>query len=69
MGFGPSTPFVDDTAGLLAHFMAVIADGIQPETSGADHLMTLNLIESIKEAAAKRCAVSPIERARMLRIA
>ena len=41
MGFGPSTPFVDDTAGLLAHFIAVIEDGVESETSGADHLMTL----------------------------
>ena len=66
LGFGPSTPFVDDTAGLLAHFIAVIEEGTEPEPSGADHLLTLNLIESIKEAAENRCTISPIERARLL---
>ena len=69
MGFGPTTPFVDDTARLLAHFVTVIEEGKEPEPSGADHLLTLNLVESIKEAADQRCAVNPIERARMLGIA
>lgn len=68
MGFGPSTPFVDDTAELLAHFVMVIKEGQQPEPNAADHLLTLNLIEAIKEAADKRCAVNPIERAHMLGI-
>ena len=53
MGFGPSTPFVDDTAALLAHFVNVVEEGAAPEPSGADHLMTLNLIECIKEAAGR----------------
>ena len=69
MGIGPSTPFVDDTAELLAHFVTVIEEGRDPSPSGADHLLTLNLIESIKEAADRRCAVNPNERARMLGIA
>ena len=69
MGFGASTPFVDDTAALLAHFVTVIERGAEPQPSGADHLMTLNLIESIKEAADSRSAVSPLERARTLGIA
>lgn len=68
MGFGPSRPFVDDTAELLTHFVTVIEDQQPPSPGASDHLLTLNLLEAIKEAADKRCTVDVTERARRLGI-
>ena len=57
LGWGPSTPFVDDTSALLVHFIDVICDREEPGPTAVDHLRTLLLVDSIKLASEKAAAV------------
>lgn len=63
IGFGPSAPFIDDTAALLDHFIRVIEKEEKPGPTAADHLLTLNLVDSIRLASTEGRVVNVAERA------
>lgn len=63
LGWGPSEPFVDDTAALLGHFVDVISHNDDPGPTAADHLRTLNLLDSIKLAGREGSVVDVMEQA------
>ncbi len=66
LGWGPSTPFVDDTSALLGHFVDVIRGREQPGPTAADHLRTLLLVDSIRLASEDTSVVNVSERAEAL---
>ncbi len=66
LGFGPSEPFIDDTAALLDHFIRVIEKQEIPGPTAADHLLTLNLVDSIRLASTEGRVVNVAERAATL---
>jgi predicted dehydrogenase len=51
LGVGPSKPFVNDTENLLSHFLEVVQGRATAGPTAADHVLTLNLVNSIHEAA------------------
>ncbi|MDH3189403.1 MAG: Gfo/Idh/MocA family oxidoreductase [Acidimicrobiia bacterium] len=66
LGYGPSEPFVDDTAALLDHFIRVVENKEIPGPTASDHLLTLNLVDSIRLASTESRVVDVAERAAML---
>ena len=64
LGAGPSQPFVDDTENLLGHLIDVVQGNAEPGPTAADHLLTLSLVNSIREASATQTVVNVAERAR-----
>jgi predicted dehydrogenase len=66
LGFGPSEPFIEDTAALLDHFMRVVEKEDVPGPTAADHLLTLNLVDSIRLASNEGRVVNVAERAAAL---
>ncbi len=66
IGWGPSVPFIDDTNALLDHFIDVIFRMAEPGPTADDHLLTLNLIDSIVEASRAGVRVEVLERAESL---
>lgn len=66
LGFGPSEPFIDDTAALLDHFIRVIEKEETPGPSAADHLLTLNLVDSIRLASSEGKVVNVADQAATL---
>ncbi len=66
IGWGPSEPFVDDTNALLSHFIDVILGKDAPGPTAHDHLLTLNLIDSIIEASREGVRVEVLDRAESL---
>ena len=63
-GWGPSEPFVGDTAALLDHFVGVVSGAEPPGPTAADHLLTLNLLDAIRLAADEAVVVDVVAQAR-----
>lgn len=65
LNVGPTVPFEVDTAALLQHFLNVLDGSEAPGPTASDHLLTLNLLEAIKEASESGDTVDVLARARL----